>query len=65
MEGRDVQPPEDEAALAADVDLSERFLEWQFRRLIPLTHEQYLDEPADSVEWILEIERVAAEAKGS
>src|ERR1019366_514113 len=30
----------------------DRFHEYQFRKLIPVTHDEYEDEPADFAEWV-------------
>ena len=32
------------------------YAEYRFRKLIPLTHEQYLDEPGDSIQWMVRID---------
>ena len=44
-----------------------QYAEYLFRKIIPLTHEQYLDEPGDSIQWTVRIdelvERIKAERK--
>ena len=34
----------------------------KYRELIPMTYEQYLDEPWDVIEWTLQIHELRAEA---
>lgn len=48
---------------------SQRNIEYLYRKLIPMTHEQYLDEPKDTIEWMIRIDGLyqaeeARKAKG-
>lgn len=49
----------------ADVDpeLAGLFREYQFRKLFGTTHEQYLDEPMATVEWLLAIHGLVSEVE--
>lgn len=37
--------------------------EYQFRQAFPMTHEQFLDEPVESVEWMLRIHQARQQAQ--
>ena len=40
-----------------------QYAEYLFRKIIPLTHEQYLDEPGDSIEWTVRIDELVKRIK--
>lgn len=35
---------------------SQRNVEYLYRKLIPMTHAQYLEEPKDTIEWMVRID---------
>ena len=39
------------------------FREYQYRKLFAISHEQYLDEPVSTVEWLLAINAVVSEVE--
>jgi hypothetical protein len=38
---------------------------YKYRRIVPLTYEQYLDEPHDVIEWTLRIDALQPKEGGS
>lgn len=37
--------------------------EYQYRRMFPMTHEQFENEPVEVVRWMLEIDKIHGEAR--
>lgn len=48
----------------APIEVAQRWEEFRYRRLFPaLTHDQYLDEPSETVDWMLAIDGVLADLR--
>jgi hypothetical protein len=41
----------------------ERWREYRYRKVFGLTHDQYLDEPAETIDWLLKIDDAVREAE--
>ena len=39
----------------------DRWREYRYRQIVPMTHEQYLNEPAQTVTWTLALDNMAKE----
>ena len=35
--------------------MGRQYAKYLFRKIVPMTHEQYLDEPGDSIQWTVRI----------
>lgn len=49
------------SAQPVDQETWAKYREYRFRRLVPMSHEQYLDEPVGVVEWTLQFAGMDAE----
>ena len=53
MLGLGLEPPDDQ--------IMEWWEEYRYRKLVPMSHEAYLGEPVEAIEWTLRMDNLRAE----